>query len=266
MPLPHPVLKAHLPPALPLRRALLLQRALLLRKKRRNNPFHTLSIGKASLQPQRGFHIMMIDIPRFILSFGFLVVAMVFHEVSHGWVAYLRGDSTARYSGRLTFNPLAHIDPVGTVLIPLLLFISTQGRFVFGAAKPVPVDFSRLKNPKTDMILVGAAGPAANLILAVVSAILWRIIPVFSGSDFIFENMIMINVVLALFNLFPIPPLDGSRIVMGLLPREMAYQYARIEPYGFFIIMALLWMNVLDIFLWPAVNAVVNWIYLIKLM
>jgi Zn-dependent protease len=208
----------------------------------------------------------MIDIPRFIVSFGFLVVAMVFHEVSHGWVAYLRGDSTARLSGRLTLNPLAHIDPMGTVVIPLVLFISTQGRFVFGAAKPVPVDFSRLKNPKTDMILVGAAGPAANLLLAVVSAVLWRIIPAFPASNFIFENMIMINVVLALFNLFPIPPLDGSRIVMGLLPRDLAVLYARIEPYGFFIIMALLFVNVLDIFLWPAVAAVVNLIYLIKVL
>jgi Zn-dependent protease len=209
---------------------------------------------------------MMIDIAGFIISFGFLIVAMVFHEVAHGWVAYLRGDSTARYSGRLTLNPLAHIDPVGTIAIPLLLFISTQGRFVFGAAKPVPVDFSRLRNPKTDMMLVGAAGPAANLLLALVSAVLWRFIPAFPASNFIFQNMIMTNVVLALFNLFPIPPLDGSRIVMGFLPRDLAYQYAKIERYGFFIIMALLWFNVLDLFLWPAVSAVINLIYLIKVL
>ncbi|MFA6384628.1 MAG: site-2 protease family protein [Candidatus Omnitrophota bacterium] len=209
---------------------------------------------------------MIIDIAGFIISFGFLIVAMVFHEVAHGWVAYLRGDSTARYSGRLTLNPIAHIDPVGTILIPLLLFISTQGRFVFGAAKPVPVDFSRLRNPKTDMILVGAAGPAANLVLAAVSAVLWRFLPSFPAGNFIFQNMIMINVVLALFNLFPIPPLDGSRIVMGFLPRDLAYQYAKIEPFGFFIIMALLWANVLDIFLWPAVSVVTNIIYLIKLL
>jgi Zn-dependent protease len=208
----------------------------------------------------------MIDIVGFIVSFGFLVVAMVFHEVSHGWVAYMRGDSTARYSGRLTLNPLAHIDPVGTIAIPLLLFISTQGRFVFGAAKPVPVDFSRLKRPKTDMMLVGAAGPAANLLLALVSAALWRLLPDFPASSFIFQNMIMTNIVLALFNLFPIPPLDGSRIVMGFLPRGLAYQYAKIEPYGFFIIMGLLWLNVLDVFLWPAVNVVFNVIYLIKIL
>lgn len=208
----------------------------------------------------------MIDIAAFIISFGFLIVAMVFHEVAHGWVAYVRGDSTARYQGRLTFNPLAHIDPMGTIIIPLFLFISTQGRFVFGAAKPVPVDFSRLKNPRTDMMLVGAAGPAANLLLAVVSAVLWRILPDFPASTFIFQSMIMTNVVLGLFNLIPIPPLDGSRIVMGLLPRETAYQYARIERYGFFIIMGLLWAGILDLFLWPAVIIVFNLIYSIKII
>jgi Zn-dependent protease len=209
---------------------------------------------------------MMIDIAGFIISFGFLVVAMVFHEVAHGWVAYMRGDSTALRSGRLTLNPIAHIDPIGTIIVPLVLFISTHGQFVFGAAKPVPVDFSRLRNPKTDMILVGAAGPAANLVLATVSAVLWRFLPVFPASNFIFQSMIVTNIVLALFNLFPIPPLDGSRIVMGFLPDNLAYQYAKIEPYGFFIIMALLWLNVLDLFLWPAVSVVTNIIYLIKVL
>jgi Zn-dependent protease len=207
---------------------------------------------------------MAINIAGFIISFGFLIIAMVFHEVAHGWVAYIRGDSTARYSGRLTLNPIAHIDPVGTILMPLMLFIATQGRFVFGAAKPVPVNFSQLKNPKVDMMLVGAAGPAANLLLACVSALIWRFVPDFPAAGFIFESIIVTNVVLALFNLFPIPPLDGSRIVMGLLPRDLAYQYAKIEPYGFFIIMGLLWLNVLDIFLWPAVTQVVNLIYLLR--
>jgi len=207
---------------------------------------------------------MAINIAGFIISFGFLIIAMVFHEVAHGWVAYIRGDSTARYSGRLTLNPIAHIDPVGTILMPLMLFIATQGRFVFGAAKPVPVNFSQLKNPKVDMMLVGAAGPAANLLLAFVSALIWRFVPDFPAAGFIFESIIVTNVVLALFNLFPIPPLDGSRIVMGLLPRDLAYQYAKIEPYGFFIIMGLLWLNVLDIFLWPAVTQVVNLIYLLR--
>jgi Zn-dependent protease len=116
------------------------------------------------------------------------------------------------------------------------------------------------------MMLVGVAGPAANLILAIISAALWRFLPAFPSSNFIFQSMIMTNVVLALFNLFPIPPLDGSRIVMGFLPRDLAYLYARIEPYGFFIIMALLWLNVLDIFLWPAVSVVINLIYLIKVL
>ncbi len=206
----------------------------------------------------------MIDFAAFVISFGFLIVAMVFHEVAHGWVAYMRGDSTARYMGRLTFNPLAHIDPMGTIIIPLFLFISTQGRFVFGAAKPVPVDFSRLKNPRTDMILVGAAGPAANLVLAAASAVLWKVLPDFPSSGFIFQSMIMTNVVLGLFNLIPIPPLDGSRIAMGFLPRDLAYGYAKIERYGFFIIMGLLWVGILDLFLWPAVVIVYNLIYSIK--
>jgi Zn-dependent protease len=114
------------------------------------------------------------------------------------------------------------------------------------------------------MMLVGAAGPAANLLLAAVSALIWRFVPNFPAASFIFESIIVTNVVLALFNLFPIPPLDGSRIVMGFLPRDLAYQYAKIEPYGFFIIMGLLWLNVLDIFLWPAVTTVVNLIYLLR--
>jgi len=206
----------------------------------------------------------MIDIVGFIISFIFLIAAMVFHEVAHGWVAYIRGDSTARYSGRLTLNPISHIDPIYTIVVPLLLFITTQGRFVFGAAKPVPVDFSRLKNPKIDMILVAAAGPVANLLFAIISAFAWRFVPDSFVSGFIFRNLIMMNIVLALFNLFPIPPLDGSRIVMGLLPRDMAYQYSRLEPYGFFIIMGLLWFNVLDIFLWPSVSVVFSSICSIK--
>jgi Zn-dependent protease len=187
------------------------------------------------------------------------MIVMTVHEFAHGWVAYKLGDSTAKDSGRLTLNPLAHIDPVGTVLLPLILFISTNGRFVFGAAKPVPINYRALNNPKRDIIWIGASGPAANFLFAFLSSLVYRFIPVAEFGRFLLENLIVINVVLGVFNLIPIPPLDGSRIVMGLLPGKLAYRYAMIERYGFFIIMALIFFRIMDIFIWPIVGLIINY-------
>ncbi len=190
----------------------------------------------------------------FIASFGLLIIAMSVHEFSHGWIAYKLGDTTAKYSGRLTLNPLAHIDPVWTILIPLLLFISSGGQFIFGAAKPVPINYWALKNPKRDIIWVGASGPLANLIFAFVLSILLKIIPLPLSLNLIIINLIIINLVLGVFNLIPIPPLDGSRILTGLLPEGLSLRYSLIEPYGFIILILLIWLGVFGRIIWPLVE------------
>ncbi len=199
-----------------------------------------------------------MNIMQFLLSFGLLMIAMSVHEFSHGWMAYKLGDNTAKYAGRLTLNPLAHIDPIGTVLLPLALFITTSGQFVFGAAKPVPINYWSLKNPKRDMVFIGLSGPLANLIFAILLSILFRFIPSSLATNFIFSNLIFINVVLGIFNLVPIPPLDGSRILSGLLPKELSLSYSRIEPYGFLIVMVLIWLGMLDIIIMPVVNFILG--------
>ncbi|MBM3255777.1 MAG: site-2 protease family protein, partial [Candidatus Omnitrophica bacterium] len=193
-----------------------------------------------------------------LVSFGFLIIAMTVHEFAHGFLAYKLGDSTAKYSGRLTLNPLAHIDPLGTIIIPLLLFITTRGQFVFGAAKPIPINYLALRNPKKDIIWIGASGPLANFALAIVFSLFFRVAAEEPIINFICQGMIYVNVVLGVFNLIPIPPLDGSRILMGLLPEKIGLRYCQLEPYGFFIIVALIGLGLFDLVVLPSVRVILG--------
>ena len=179
----------------------------------------------------------------------FFLMSVVIHEVCHGLVAGWLGDPTAKMSGRLTLNPLRHVDPFWTVLLPGLLYLSTHGRFAIGMAKPVPVDFSRLRNPKRDMIWVALAGPGANIALAALFSFLWK----FSGFELILYGAYF-NLGLAMFNLVPIPPLDGSRIAAGILPITLARYYMKLEPIGFLIVLLAYMSGVLSYFIFPAVD------------
>ncbi|TSE24383.1 site-2 protease family protein [Tepidimonas aquatica] len=172
-----------------------------------------------------------------------VLFAITVHEAAHGYAARHFGDPTAERLGRITLNPLPHIDPIGTVLMPLLLYVATAGNFLFGYAKPVPVDFGRLRHPKRDMVWVALAGPGANLAQALLWAALSYLLAALAIEEPFFHSMaragVLVNVVMFAFNLFPLPPLDGGRILVGLLPLRQALALSRVEPYGFFIVMAL---------------------------
>ncbi len=172
-----------------------------------------------------------------------VLFAITVHEAAHGYAARHFGDNTAYMLGRMTLNPLKHIDPIGTIAMPLLLYFATSGAFLFGYAKPVPVNFGQLRNPKRDMIWVALAGPGANLVQALLWGILLYLLQGAGVIEPFFLKMcqggILVNVVMFVFNLFPLPPLDGGRILVGLLPYRQAALVSRVEPWGFFIVMAL---------------------------
>lgn len=195
-----------------------------------------------------------------------VIFAITLHEAAHGYVARHFGDPTAWQLGRITLNPLKHIDPVGTILIPALLFLSKAG-FLFGWAKPVPVDFRRLRRPKQDMLWVAAAGPGANLAMALGWALLLKLAVVMPENAYslplaeMARAGIEVNAVLMLLNLLPIPPLDGGRIAVSLLPQHLAWRFARIERYGFIILLALLFFGGLSYILTPMLR---SFLYFIK--
>ena len=189
-----------------------------------------------------------------VLAIPVLLFAVITHECAHGWMAEKCGDSTARYAGRITLNPLPHIDLMGSIILPFLLIIM-RSSFLVAWAKPVPVNFYNLRNPKKDMIWVSLAGPVANIILAAVCGILLKI---GLGKIGIINVMlgygIHIGLLLASFNLVPVPPLDGSKILMGILPVKYSYQYSKLEPYGSLILFAALFLGVLWWFVIPIYN------------
>lgn len=189
-----------------------------------------------------------------LYALGIFFLAVVMHEYAHGWVAYRLGDPTAKLADRLTLNPLAHIDPIGTIVLPIALAV-LQAPVIFGWAKPVPVNALALRNPRRDIVWVGLAGPFANLLCATGLSLLIRRLdlPPDSPVATALTTGLVINVVLACFNLIPIPPLDGSRVLLGVLPRRLAISYARLEPYGFLIVLLLLYLGVMKGVVWPMV-------------
>ena len=175
-----------------------------------------------------------------------VLIAVTFHEAAHGFIAHLLGDDTAWRLGRVSFNPLKHIDPVGTVLLPAMLLL-LHSPFLFGYAKPVPVNFRALRNPRFGAVLVAAAGPGMNFLLAALAALALHLVPYAPAvaAQWILlnlKNVILINIILAVFNMFPLPPLDGGRIVVGLLPKALGMPLSRLEPYGFPILIGLLFI------------------------
>ena len=181
-----------------------------------------------------------------------VLFAITIHEAAHGYAARHFGDNTAYLQGRITLNPLKHIDPVGTILMPLMLYFATSGAFLFGYAKPVPVNFGALRNPKRDMIWVALAGPASNFAQAIFWALLLVGLAVTGVNEPFFLKMaqagVLVNLVMWAFNLFPLPPLDGGRILVGLLPWKQAQMVSRLEPWGFFIVMGLVLLGVVGTF------------------
>lgn len=179
-----------------------------------------------------------------------VLFAITIHEAAHGYVARHFGDNTAYMLGRVTLNPIKHIDPIGTILMPLMLYFATSGTFLFGYAKPVPVNFGQLRHPKRDSVWVALAGPVSNFLQAILWAVLFTVLVGTGLNERFFLQMakagVLVNLVMWAFNLFPLPPLDGGRVLVGLLPARQAYALARIEPWGFFIVMGLVLAGVVS--------------------
>lgn len=215
-----------------------------------------------------------LDINSFFLNASIwalpVLLAITLHEAAHGWAAAKLGDPTARLMGRVTLNPFAHVDLVGTVIIPLALLLM-NAPFLFGYAKPVPVNFSRLRNPRRDMALVALAGPASNILLAVIGALAFHLIPVLPdmvtewGAEML-QRLVLLNLILAVFNMLPVPPLDGGRILVAILPDWLAWKVARLERAGLFIVIGVLFLlpylaaqlgyslNVAGVLIWAPVD------------
>jgi Zn-dependent protease len=202
-----------------------------------------------------------------------ILLAVTLHEVAHGYAAYRLGDATAKMTGRLTLNPLAHVDPVGTVLMPAMLFVLSQGQFVFGYAKPVPINPYNFRNPKKGMAISAAAGPGMNVALSVASLILLKIVfllsgilpeAVFTPLQLMLKSSIYINVFLAALNLMPVLPLDGGRILAGFLPPRQSHAFSRLEPYGMIIVLLLFITGLYRVFVIPVVNLLLYFLNLIS--
>ncbi len=196
----------------------------------------------------------MNDIIQTIAVYALPVLfAITLHEAAHAYAAKYFGDSTAYVAGRMSMNPLKHIDPLGTIVIPIVMYMTTG--FVFGYAKPVPINFGALRNPKKQMAWVALAGPAANFVMAFVWLIALALLQAAGVEEVYFLKVaqagVLVNVLIFAFNLVPIPPLDGGRILTSLLPNKLAYKFARIEPYGFFIVLALVYLKILNFWVVP---------------
>jgi Zn-dependent protease len=210
--------------------------------------------------PRRRIQCRMESVIQTIAIYAIpLIFAITLHEAAHGYVARMFGDNTAYAAGRVTLNPIKHIDPIGTLLVPAVILLTSKlfgfGGLLFGWAKPVPVDFGRLRRPKRDMLWVAAAGPGINLVMAIIWAVSLKLMIATSMTEEFFMAMavagIQVNLMLMALNLLPIPPLDGGRIVFSLLPDKLAFQYSRIEPYGMVILVVLLVTNLLTFLVSP---------------
>ncbi|MDD5774231.1 MAG: site-2 protease family protein [bacterium] len=218
----------------------------------------------------------MTQVSELAISIPVLLFSVIIHECAHGWTAEKFGDPTARAMGRLTLNPLPHIDPFGTVLLPILLAMA-KSPIMIGWAKPVPVNFQNLRNPKKDILWVGISGPVVNILMAIVSGLLSKILILATINNanifsvllpirFMLKTSIDINIILAVFNMTPIPPLDGSRFVYSLLPDKLAYYYGSMEKYGFFVLLLLMYTGILNFFIVPLYSAVIFIFHFLRIL